>query len=738
MPSRSVPNRQIRFSGRSLIATLLVVQIASPMYVPGQQTTTPQQTPAQTPTPQTQTAPPVAPQRPLPDPAMDQQAGTGMQQPGQAPDATGTPLGEAPSDTMAPFQATVAATTSPLSRDEQYLMVLSRFANGPRPGDLARLREEGLSKWFTAQLNPWHIDDSDLERRLDDYPAMKLPISKLMEMYPDGGMIRQVMNGKNYIPSGEGEKALYNSQMDRYKEKKAGKDATDSAGDNPTLPEEPAAYLAMDPHKRFNELCKLSPALMTQLRKALPAEDRDKLTEGFTPHELEVLAAFNGPANVVSSELVQTKLLRDIYSERQLNEVMVDFWLNHFNVYLKKSQQAPYFITAFERDTIRPRALGNFESLLIATALSPAMLNYLDNEESVGPHSDKVKYIAYDARGRFIGGDPKKKGVTGLNENYARELMELHTVGVNGGYTQHDVTEVAKVFTGWTLSKGYDSEAIHPTYDQSKHEPGDKMVMGVKIKWDGMEEGLKVLHMLANSPQTAHFVSYKLAVRFASDNPPAAMVTRMSMAFLESHGDIRHVLIAMINSPEFFSRETYRAKVKTPQDYVVSAVRAAGAEVDSAASVAAAVSDLGMPVYGRQTPDGYPMKAEAWNNTADLVSRMNFALALSSNRVGGVHTDWASAMGNSVAVSAEEKDKLLEEHLLHMDVSARTRQTILGQINAPVDQQQTAVKQISAKNGGRDPLTNLRLPAKQDAGPIDAQTVLAAGLILGSPEFQRR
>jgi len=728
---RSRSSRPMRFSGQSLSATLLIVQIALPMYVLGQQTATPPQT-------STQTTPPMVPRQPLPEPSMGQQPGPGMQQPGQAPEATGTPLGEAPTDTMAPVQATVGANTSPLSRDEQYLMVLDRFTNGPRPGDLARLRDEGLSKWFTAQLNPWSIDDSALERRLDDYPAMKLPIGKLMETYPDGGMIRQVMNGKNYVPSGEGERALYNSQMDRYKEKKAGKDA--AADDNPMLPEQPAAYLAMDSHQRFNELCKLSPGLMNQLRKALPAEDRDKLTEGFTPHEIEVLAAFNGPANVVSSELVQTKLLRDIYSERQLNEVMVDFWLNHFNVYLRKSQQAPYFITAFERDTIRPRALGNFENLLVATALSPAMLNYLDNEESVGPHSTSVMYSGFDGRGRFVGAAAKKRGVTGLNENYARELMELHTVGVNGGYTQRDVTEVAKVFTGWTLSKGYDSEAIHPTYDRSKHEPGDKMVMGVKIKEDGMQEGLKVLHMLANSPQTAHFISYKLAVRFASDNPPPAMVTRMAMAFLRTHGDIRQVLMAMINSPEFFTRETYRAKVKTPQDYVLSAVRAAGAEVDSAGSLAATISDLGMPVYGKLTPDGYSMKAEAWNNTADLVSRMNFALALSSNRVAGVHTDWAAALGNTLAaLSPEEKDKLLEEHLLHAEVSDRTRQTILGQINAPADQQQATVKQISAKNGGRDPLTNLRAPLKpQDSGPLDAQTVLAAGLIFGSPEFQRR
>jgi uncharacterized protein (DUF1800 family) len=672
----------------------------------------------------------------------------------QGQERSGDPLAEAPVDTMAPIQATIVANTSPLTRDEQILQVLNRFTNGPRPGDLERLRAEGLSKWFTAQLNPWHIDDSDLERRLSDYPAMKLPINRLMETYPDEGMVRREMTGHGGLPIGraEGVTALYNAQMDRYKEKREKKGAKNNDDGPAALPEEPAAYLAMEPKKRFNELCKLSPAQLGEVRKGLPAADRDKLTEGLTPHEVEILAAFNGPQQVIAGEIVQTKLLRDIYSERQLNEVMVDFWLNHFNVYLRKSQQAPYFITSYERDTIRPRALGNFESLLIATALSPAMLNYLDNEESVGPNSSSVKYRAFDRRGRFIGTDGKKN-VTGLNENYARELMELHTVGVNGGYNQHDVTEVARIFTGWTLSKGQDTENIHPTYDASKHEPGDKIVMGVKYKEDGMQEGLKLLHNLANSPQTAKFISTKLAVRFVSDAPPPAMIARMQETFQRTHGDIRLVLIAMINSPEFFTRATYRAKVKTPQDYVISAVRASGADVDQTGSLAAAITELGMPVYGMLTPQGYSMSAEAWNNTAALVNRMNFALALSSNRVAGVHTDWLNTLevkplpalndrpapSPLASLSPEQKDLLLEQHLLHVDVGDRTRATILGQITAPPDQQQATLKQIAAKNGGRDALANLRRPMVfKDANALDPQTVLAAGLIFGSPEFQRR
>jgi len=418
---------------------------------------------------------------------------------------------------------------------------------------------------------------------------------------------------------------------------------------------------------------------------------------------------------------------------------------------VKKSQQAPYFITAFERDTIRPRALGHFENLLAATAMSPAMLNYLDNASSVGPHSKSVRgdLDPYYYRNRRPRPQQQNKA-SGLNENYARELMELHTVGVNGGYTQKDVTEVAKVFTGWTLGTGPGGgQPIHPEFDMSRHEPGDKIVLGVKIKEEGANEGMKVLHMLATSPRTAHFISTKLAIRFVSDEPPPAMVDRMAATFLKTNGDIRQVLLAMIQSPEFFTRDTYRAKVKTPQDYVISAVRASGADVQSAGALAATIAELGMPLYGMQTPNGYSMRADPWNSTAALISRMNFALALSSNRVAGVHADLPALLAADTpkpsgddpveGLAPDEKDRLLEDHLLHMNVSDRTRQAIMAQITAPPDQQQASLRQITAKQGGRDSMATLRFSAaKPPATVADPQTALAAGLIFGSPEFQRR
>jgi hypothetical protein len=253
--------------------------------------------------------------------------------------------------------------------------------------------------------------------------------------------------------------------------------------------------------------------------------------------------------------------------------------------------------------------------------------------------------------------------------------------------------------------------------------------------------------MLATSPQTAHFISKKLAIRFVSDEPPPAMVERMAQTFLKTDGDIRMVLLTMIQSPEFFTRDTYRAKVKTPQDYVISAVRASGADVQSAGALAASISDLGMPIYGMQTPNGYSMRADPWNSTAALISRMNFALALASNRVAGVHTDLPALLAAKsqpeadpvASLAPEVKDEMLEDQILHMNVSDRTRQAIMKQITAPPDQQLASLRQISGQAAGRDSLATLRFSAgKQQSTIADPQTALAAGLIFGSPEFQRR
>lgn len=617
-----------------------------------------------------------------------------------------------------------------LKGDDLILHVLNRLSYGPRPGDLEKVRAIGVSKWLQAQLNPDSIDDSALEKRLEDYPAMQLPLGKLMEMYPDNRLVRAAMNGKAGVPGGEAERAIYNNQMDRYREKKKdGKDKDARREEEAVpLPRPAAEVAALPPDQRFKELCKLTVPQLKELNKELAPTERDHLTDGFTARQREALAAFTNPRAVVAAEVVQVKLLRDIYTERQLQELMVDFWLNHFNVYLKKSQQASYYIAEYER-RIRANAMGNFESLLVATATSPAMLNYLDNAESTGPHS---VFANRPLRG------PKGKGA-GLNENYGRELMELHTVGVNAGYTQQDVTEVAKVFTGWTVGKqrGQDIEA-QAQFDYGKHEPGTKTVMGQKIGEDGEKEGLKVLHLLATSPQAAHFISYKLAVRFVCDDPPKELVDRMAGTFLETHGDIRRVLMTMLNSQEFSSEGAYRSKVKTPQDYVVSAVRATGADVQSSAALADVTTQLGMPLFGHQTPEGYSMKSEAWNSTAALVERMNFALALATDRVGGVTTDFTRVLGTDASsLSPDMKLHALEDALLHVPVSDRTQALILAQTSQAPDVQAASLRQVSAMGGKRDPLAPRG--AQRRNGPItDSQAAMATGLILGSPEFQRR
>jgi uncharacterized protein (DUF1800 family) len=665
------------------------------------------------------------------------------------------PISLFPTTLSAETPATTAST--PLKGDEKLLQVLNRFTYGPRPGDLEHIRTIGLQAWFDQQLDPKKIDDSALDRRLADYPAMQLPLKELMERFPNQQVLRKMMNGNGDRPGGEAEKAIYNDSIARYKAKLAKKNAgtaangDDDATDAAPLPQDVQTLIALPPDKRFSALCKFTPAQLKSLRQSAKPEDRLQLIAGFTPQQLEALAAFATPAGVVGAEDIQTKLLRDIYSERQLNEVMTDFWLNHFNVYIKKSQEAPYYIASYSRDAIRPYALGSFENLLVASATSPAMLNYLDNSSSIGPHSQFAERPA-----RLFAQQQKKQ--TGLNENYARELMELHTVGVNGGYTQKDVTEVAKVFTGWTVgSPERNGIPAQPQFDPAKHEPGPKTVFGVTIKENGEKEGLQVLHILATSPSTARFISTKLAIRFVSDDPPKPLVDRMTQTFLTTHGDIRKVLLAMVNSPEFFNHSTYRAKVKTPQDFVISAVRASGADVQSAGALANVISELGMPVYGMQTPNGYSMKADPWNNTASLVARLNFALALSTNRVVGVKTDWPALLSASPAggqhldsqmgaglksppdIAPQEKERLLEARLLHIEVSERTRSTILAQITSDPAQQEASLQQVAVKDRKRDPLAAIAIQDRAARTPIaDPQSALAAGLLFGSPEFQRR
>ena len=378
----------------------------------------------------------------------------------------------------------------------------------------------------------------------------------------------------------------------------------------------------------------------------------------------------DGPRRVLI-ELSQQKLLRAIYSERQLQEVMVDFWFNHFNVFAQKGQTRVY-VTEYERDVIRPRVFGRFRELLGAVAESPAMLFYLDNWQSSAPMEAETMMGGRGRGRRPLMQNPNPQNRRrGINENYARELMELHTLGVDGGYTQKDVQEIARAFTGWTIEQPRQGGGF--VFDPRRHDDGEKVVLGATLRrGGGRRDGEQVLDILAKHPSTATFISTKLARRFVADEPPNALVERAAATFRRTDGDIREVVRAIVTSPEFFAAAAYRAKVKTPFEFVASAVRASGAEVRSALPLAQTLRQLGMPLYLCQPPTGYSDKADAWVNTGALLNRMNFAVTLSSNR--GRRGPGAAATMNEERIAAE---------IMAGDVTASTRATVASATTEP-------------------------------------------------------
>ncbi|HUQ89577.1 MAG TPA: DUF1800 domain-containing protein [Vicinamibacterales bacterium] len=349
-------------------------------------------------------------------------------------------------------------------------------------------------------------------------------------------------------------------------------------------------------------------------------------------------------ARRVISDLEEAKLLRAVYSERQLEEVLVDFWFNHFNVFAGKGQTRNY-ITEYERDAIRPYVLGNFRDLLGATARSPAMLFYLDNWLS----------SAEQARRPGLSESPRtaRPGSSrrGINENYARELLELHTLGVDGGYTQDDIVNIAKAFTGWTMQPRQGSGFV---FAAPRHDRGDKVVLGQKVKAGGLDEGERVLDIVAAHPATARHIATKLAMRFVSDNPPAALVDRAAATFTATRGDLREVLRVILASPEFGATDSYRAKVKTPLEFIASALRATGADVRNAVPLARTLRDMGMPLYFCQPPTGYDETSTTWVSAGALVARMNFAIDLSKNAVRGVRVPLSEEQTVAMKIGAPE------------------------------------------------------------------------------------
>jgi uncharacterized protein (DUF1800 family) len=473
----------------------------------------------------------------------------------------------------AALSAAPGSTVPQKPDDKTILHVLNRIGFGARPGDVDRVRQVGLDKYIDEQLHPERIADQAMAARLNGFDTLTLSSRDIAKDY--------------FLPA----------QMARRQAQLANKNASADAAE--------------------------------------PKQPR-------TPEQMEMARK----QREVVLELSEQKILRAAYSDRQLEEVMTDFWFNHFNVFAGKGATQEY-LTAYERDVIRPRALGRFRDLLGATAKSPAMLFYLDNWQSVDPEAaDRLaaeRAMRMQRAARFGILPPrnppadatKQQPRRGLNENYGREIMELHTLGVDGGYTQQDVINVARAFTGWTIDQPRQGGGFR--FEPRLHDDREKIVLGRKIKAGGGEsDGEQVLDILAKHPSTAHFIATKLVRRFVSDSPPPTLVDRAAKTFLATDGDIREVVRTIVTSPEFFAPEAYRAKVKTPFEFVVSAVRATGADVVEATPLVMAVRQLGMPLYMCQPPTGYVDRAEAWVNTGALLNRMNFALQLVSGRMRAV------------------------------------------------------------------------------------------------------
>src|SRR6267143_3275480 len=603
-----------------------------------------------------------------------------------------------------------------LTEDEAILQALNRLGFGPRPGDLERVRQMGLKKWIDQQLHPDSINDSALEARLDRFPTLKMSSAKLVDEFPQA----QVAARREGVSIEEYRKEQQ-ARMQEVMQANRSEDGDANLMDGQIQ----AKFENMDSDANP------------------PKEKGQGKGEGSFGNQMFNYMEIHTPQRIVA-ELSMAKVTRAVYSERQLEEEMVDFWYNHFNVFAAKGADR-WLITSYERDAIRPHAMGKFRDLLEATAKSPAMMFFLDNWLSADhagwakmQHGQQQRDMRHQRMGGPFGGGPfgrprfpqgqsspangnpndgnakgKQKQDRGLNENYGRELMELHTLGVDGGYTQDDVINVAKAFTGWTIEKPQRDPEFF--FNDVLHDHTTKTVLGHQIHGGGMKDGEEVLDILARDPHTARHISFEIAQRFVADDPPPALVDRMAETFQKTDGDIREVLRMMIYSSEFWSKDVYRTKIKTPLELVVSATRAVGAEVDVPFALVQWTNRIGQPLYQCEPPTGYSNKAHAWVNTGALLNRMNFSLALTGNRLRGTQVNMETLLGDQAAADPHATLNRAVQALLGGQLSQQTRETLEMQLADP------QILQASLDD-----------PVKQ------VNAAMIAGLVLGSPEFQRR
>ena len=608
------------------------------------------------------------------------------------------------------------ASARRLTEEQKILHALNRLGFGPRPGDVERVRRMGLDKYIEQQLNPGKVGDSALEARLASFKSLDMSIAELYDRYPQP---QEIARKLGMIRPGE-------------------------LGQQPKPSDPVNAPAAGD--------------------KDFDRERRQKIQAYYADNGLK-------PPNGMLQELQAQKLTRAVYSERQLQEVMSDFWFNHFNIYWAKGADR-WMTTDFEMNAIRPHTMGKFKDLLMATAKSPAMLFYLDNFQSMSPDTRIPGRRAMNRRA--ANANQLRNRRRGINENYAREIMELHTLGVDAGYTQKDVQEVARAFTGWTIEQPRQSGRF--IYRERMHDDGEKIVLGQRIpSGGGMKDGERVIEILSSHPSTAKFISTKLVRRFVSDNPPRPLVERVAGTYMKTGGDISEMLRTIFTSKEFFAPEAYRSKIKSPFELAVSALRALDGEMSGTLHLSQFISRMGQPLYLYQPPTGYPDRAEQWVNTGALLERLNFGLALSANRVRGASLNIRRA---APAMSNRGAGELMEQAiavLLNGEVSPQTRAILEKQLKegVPVKGEmgrpaQAAgnerMNEMSMGDGMADGMTDemasdtgkpgrpnaLRLrqgrragrqgnePSGPPAPSVSPDISKVFGLVLGSPEFQRK
>ncbi len=627
-----------------------------------------------------------------------------------------------------------------LTQEQAAAHLLGRFTFGTKPGQIKEVVDMGLDKWLQQQLDG-KLPDDEVTRRLpaDSYEALAMNNETIVNTYLNAGQIIRLAAKNN----------LFNKDSIKNLDK---------------------------------------PEYRAQLKKLMDEQGYK------APQELQ-------------REIVNQKIVRAAYGQNQLQEVLTDFWFNHFNVSLTKGQCQQYVLT-YERDAIRPNVLGNFETILEATAKHPAMLEYLDNAQSVSMENDmarnqdknnlarlakqRMDQMGNDtsAAGKLLQQAIKARKTQGLNENYAREIMELHTLGVDGGYTQTDVTTVAKALTGWSIMPMYKDgpgskllQAAGPgllarkgfvvegdfLFRADKHDESAKTILGKTFPANGgYEEGRQVLQMLAMHPSTAKFICTKLAARFVSDTPSTVLVDKMADTYLKNNGNIKAVLVTMVNSREFWDTKALREKIKSPFEFAISAIRATNADVQQPFQIYNWCTRMGQRFYYYQAPTGFPDRATYWINTGSLLNRMNFGLAFATEKIPGVKINLAALNDNHEPESAEAALMIYSKILLperNQDDNIRRLTAMVKDINLEKKISDAAIKNTVATpdmsaNMQQDDMMASAQPARGKRNQkameraalskknLPVTTLYVAGntntvsqvtgIIIGSPEFQRK